>query len=539
MLTLDGSTLEGGGQLVRVALSISAVRGIPVRITNIRAGRGSFFKKTKSKGRSNATRPDYNSASRDRRSGTGGGLKESHLAALMWLATECNARVEGGEVGSLEVVFRPQPHALYHPASTTSRQSNTSVGERASGLKGTPEQDDNIEFIELRNPGSVWLIWQAIFPYIVFSSITTDQQQRRRPSKIASETTNPLHENHAKTESPRDVAFRIRLRGGTNVPKAPSSEYMQQVFLPLCEKIGLPKVEIRVMKRGWTTGSAEVGEVDITVFHPPSLPFSTRADQEEDIKCRRGDNAGKEREDHGHNLKEHPPPARFQLPPFHLSPASDAQPSKIISITVTTITASTAIQTLLHNHLHAALRALPYPPFSTNPNLPILTHPSTSTDSGDDRRIYVLLTAHTDSGFILGRDHLAAGKKMGSETERRRIVEEVVRDVVTRLGREISRHTTTNGKGRGGWGVVDEFAEDQLVIFQALAEGKSRVGGGYLEDEGDIQKEQHDTGSLHTKTVRWVCQEMLGTVFDGAGGCDGGGLREQEEDMGLEKCLDV
>ena len=36
---VDGSAFEGGGQILRVALCLSIIKGIPVRVVNIRAGR--------------------------------------------------------------------------------------------------------------------------------------------------------------------------------------------------------------------------------------------------------------------------------------------------------------------------------------------------------------------------------------------------------------------------------------------------------------------------------------------------------------------
>ncbi|WP_349258562.1 RNA 3'-terminal phosphate cyclase, partial [Aggregatilinea sp.] len=39
MLTLDGSQGEGGGQIVRSALTLSCILGVPFRVTHIRAGR--------------------------------------------------------------------------------------------------------------------------------------------------------------------------------------------------------------------------------------------------------------------------------------------------------------------------------------------------------------------------------------------------------------------------------------------------------------------------------------------------------------------
>jgi RNA 3'-terminal phosphate cyclase len=39
-LSIDGSQGEGGGQILRSALTLSILTGTPVHITRIRAGRG-------------------------------------------------------------------------------------------------------------------------------------------------------------------------------------------------------------------------------------------------------------------------------------------------------------------------------------------------------------------------------------------------------------------------------------------------------------------------------------------------------------------
>ncbi|MEE9540982.1 MAG: RNA 3'-terminal phosphate cyclase, partial [Candidatus Thorarchaeota archaeon] len=39
MIEIDGSYGEGGGQILRTSISLSAITMKPVRITNIRAGR--------------------------------------------------------------------------------------------------------------------------------------------------------------------------------------------------------------------------------------------------------------------------------------------------------------------------------------------------------------------------------------------------------------------------------------------------------------------------------------------------------------------
>jgi RNA 3'-terminal phosphate cyclase (ATP) len=77
MLEIDGSYGEGGGQLVRTAIALSAVTGSGIRITKIR------------KNRQNP------------------GLKQQHLKALETAARICGARVSGLFPGSTELSFVP------------------------------------------------------------------------------------------------------------------------------------------------------------------------------------------------------------------------------------------------------------------------------------------------------------------------------------------------------------------------------------------------------------------------------------------------
>jgi RNA 3'-terminal phosphate cyclase (ATP) len=77
MLEIDGSYGEGGGQLVRTAVALSAVTGTEIRVTNIRKNR-----------------PNP-------------GLKQQHLKALETAARICEARVSGLFPGSTELSFAP------------------------------------------------------------------------------------------------------------------------------------------------------------------------------------------------------------------------------------------------------------------------------------------------------------------------------------------------------------------------------------------------------------------------------------------------
>jgi RNA 3'-terminal phosphate cyclase (ATP) len=77
MIAIDGSTGEGGGQVLRTALTMSLVTGTPFRVDNIRAGR---------------RKP---------------GLMRQHLTAVIAAAEISDARVEGAELGSRALTFTP------------------------------------------------------------------------------------------------------------------------------------------------------------------------------------------------------------------------------------------------------------------------------------------------------------------------------------------------------------------------------------------------------------------------------------------------
>ena len=109
MIEIDGSYGEGGGQILRTSISLSALTMKPIRIRKIRAGR---------------LKP---------------GLKRQHMAGIELTGKLVDATVEGLEVGSTEVTFIPH--------------------ERRSGLFS----------FDVGTAGAISLVLQAVLPAAVLA----------------------------------------------------------------------------------------------------------------------------------------------------------------------------------------------------------------------------------------------------------------------------------------------------------------------------------------------------------------------------------
>lgn len=79
IIALDGAQGEGGGQILRSALSLSMITGQPFEMSDIRAGRA---------------KP---------------GLLRQHLTAVRAATEICGAQVNGDELGSQQLRFTPGP----------------------------------------------------------------------------------------------------------------------------------------------------------------------------------------------------------------------------------------------------------------------------------------------------------------------------------------------------------------------------------------------------------------------------------------------
>lgn len=378
------------------------------------------------------------------------GLKSQHVTAIEWLAMATNANVKGLEVGSKTLEFSP----------------NRGPGEL---------QERNITITAASPAASALLIFQAVFPFLLFAG-------------------------NAKNEP-----IELTISGGTNVSFSLSYEYLDQVLLPALEAWFGARVERRLQQRGWSTGRASRGSLWFKIY---PLPVGTA------LQLKDG-------------LAE--------------SLAKASNDVDVDSIDITIITPS---------DLHAPLEAYLREDLETLfPDAQLNFRPP--EESGHDARIYVLAVAQSStSNMRWGRDCLYSGKRKGKKIEV--------------LCREVSRAVTKDLAGeihRGG--VVDEFLQDQLVVFQALAQGRtsfprcsvdgeqsdtSQKGAETIDEVGQELRGLHmgdphhrlkkdrcrgplgdaESDSSHTQTARWVAWEVLEprlTWFNHGVVCEGIGLR--------------
>jgi len=145
MISIDGSLGEGGGQIVRTSIALSVLTGQSVEITNIRANR---------------PKP---------------GLKAQHLHSIHALRKLCRAEVDGLELGSETLFFKPNKPEGTH-------------------IK-----------VDVGTAGSITLVLQALLLAL------------------------------AKTKK----TVHLDITGGTDVAWSPPIDYTKNVFIPMIEKMGI------------------------------------------------------------------------------------------------------------------------------------------------------------------------------------------------------------------------------------------------------------------------------------------------------------
>lgn len=383
--TLDGRTLEGGGQLLRLAVGLSALTGRQLNMSHIRGSRH------------------------------GGGLKAQHLACVKWLGEACDAEILGAKIKSSNLVFSPGKKWIACPP--TYRQESQSEGSTIFHAR-----------IDIGSPGSIALVLQAVLPFILFSPPETSTNEDR-PS------------------------VRLVVTGGTNVTNSPSYEYLTQVLFPTLALIGLPTIDATLEARGWSTGKASMGSTTFTI---PTLK------------------------------------AGEKLPAFIVEPSNDdfettTNPAHIVC----TVLAPQSMWEHFREDVLTQLQAT----FSTAAeDIQVIFE-----DSQHEKRVYLILVAtvvYNGKSCKLGSDELLQGQR-GKE----RIALGMAKRVVATLAEDFRSKAC-----------VDRHMMDQLVIFQALSDGKSDVWRG-ASDAGQALGQ-----NLHAETAEWITSRDLGAALNNGKG---------------------
>ena len=169
MIDIDGAQKSGSGTIVRFAVGLATLLGDELHLTNIRAKRG---------------KP---------------GLRPQHLKAIEALQQICQGNLDGGEIGSREIRFKP-----------------------GGGVKG-----GNYEW-DIGTAGSTTLLAMTLLPAACFSR----------------------------------GAMSFKVSGGLFQDFAPSAYHMQYVLLPVLNKMGIT-AELSIIRPGYVPSGGGIIQVEV------------------------------------------------------------------------------------------------------------------------------------------------------------------------------------------------------------------------------------------------------------------------------------
>eukprot|EP00485_Elphidium_margaritaceum_P008313 CAMPEP_0202689266 /NCGR_PEP_ID=MMETSP1385-20130828/4566_1 /ASSEMBLY_ACC=CAM_ASM_000861 /TAXON_ID=933848 /ORGANISM="Elphidium margaritaceum" /LENGTH=530 /DNA_ID=CAMNT_0049344377 /DNA_START=116 /DNA_END=1708 /DNA_ORIENTATION=+ len=122
--------------------------------------------------------------------------------------------------------------------------------------------------------------------------------------------------------------------------------------------------------------------------------------------------------------------------------------------------------------------------------------------------IGVVIVAETDTGCLFGGSSLQdlSSNRRGKNQRNKSGVEEKMTENYDEVGRVAARELIADWQSTKG-GCTDRHLQDQLIIFMALAKGRSKMATCALE--------------LHTETAIYIAEQMTGVKFNVQTGKDG------------------
>lgn len=454
----------------------------------------------------------------------------------------------GAFVGSSELKFFPRREESASPGrlGIVGSISTLNLGSKENSLPIKSKYD-----IRLPSPGSVFLIFQALYPYLLYAGAQSEPESSPPPISLS-------------------------ITGGTNVSFSPSYDFISQVLIPNFAKLGLPPLSVKLHSRGWATGHMELGAVTFKIE-----PLSGGNVPETEKTAVDGMSPKNDAVESVPMASTATKDVVSTVPRFPLIRLRDFDRGTITQIDITILAPDHLVSESApsrkgdkrkkgkgnaHQHVESnssnpsqtvrellesdTILALEHAFQSDNDatNTPtIKVH--TSEKTHHRARIYLLLVAHTSTGFRLGHDigpgltsgyvntsqsHQKPGKWVGKrrngggggESKEQDSMEAAIRKMVDRCVRglmaEIADSPDDDEQGEGEYegastdrsrgeriGCVDKYMRDQVVVFEALGRAFSNTNGG---KGGSNQSEEEEEGglTLHSKTAMWVCEQILG-----------------------------
>lgn len=368
---------SNNGQTLRMVTTLSAITLRPVRIENLRA-----FKKPPGLMHPSFSTNDIIQAKNCANNSVG--MTASLIAIVGWLKDITGAEVEGNELQSQTLTFRPKH-----------RPSHKLI-----------KKEIKIDSGSMTASSSLFL--QTMLPVLLFVG----------------------------GDSKRDKPIEIRIDGATNCLEAPSYDYLDQIFFPALESYYGIKIGRQLTKRGWgqmTPNARVIQKGTIRVKFMP-LDSETTLRLRDDFKLCDQEEEGAEKflGDTDANYIERP----------------QSIDNNILSIVATIVT-----PTAMHEPLQAALTE------EIEVRFPGAESVFNTEESGHIDRFYVMLVAQAKH-CRWGCDYINSDR---------------LKDVnIASLSKEIASQLAKNLEDESnGDCPIDEFLQDQLVVYQCLAEGRS------------------------------------------------------------------
>jgi len=413
---IDGSILEGGGQLIRMSIGLSALLKKPIRIINIRAGR---------------SKP---------------GLKAQHMCGLRLVQQLAGGKLEGCVLNSTEITYYPR-----------SENKNNPVG---NDHHADDFDDQKTHFqVDITTNGAVTLLSQVSLPVCLFRKVPTI----------------------------------LDLIGGTqNSDTAPPVDYYQHVFLHhLKENFGID-IECNIIKRSYNYPKGG-GHLQLKI--KPMLSESSL-----------------------------PPISILPLPPPNNSTTEPEKKSRQIkSFSIHAFTAGKVPHEVAHQMASGACNIL------RNYCSSIIEESTTSTSEQAAMKVntqhydHNLAVGNGSSVFIKANVTALAAFDFDKEVEEKDSSKGRSKQIQTVLAASADGNVKINPQKTGAKAakelveqlnllnnddsdstisVIDQYAQDQLIIFMALARGKSQIKTG----KGKL--------TLHTKTAIYIAELLTSAKFN-------------------------